>query len=182
MHMQRRVDRWNATYFDGRLSPDACQLLDGLEDAPAEACAFAERIFRLMRASRFDAADVSRLLAWDIGVVAPGILPSAWGGIVPPVTVADPDAVDGLRATLDDEARLKVAAALRQLGPRERAVLRLRYGIGHHRQHTLKEIADMLEISRERARQIERIARERLMATREVRSLGSGRNAGLDPT
>ena len=87
--MQRLVDRWNAIYFDGRLSPDACQLLDGLEDASAEACAFAERIFQLMRASRFDAADVSRLLAWDIGVIAPGILLRAWGGIVPPITVAD---------------------------------------------------------------------------------------------
>jgi RNA polymerase sigma factor (sigma-70 family) len=97
-------------------------------------------------------------------------------------TVADPDAVDGLRATLAEEARNKIAAALRQLGPRERAVLRLRYGFGNHRQHTLKEIADMLKISRERARQIERIARDKLMSTREVQSLGSGRNGGLAPT
>jgi RNA polymerase primary sigma factor len=97
-------------------------------------------------------------------------------------TLADPEAVDGLRTTLDDEARVKIGAALRQLEPRERTVLRLRYGIGGRRQHTLKEIADMLEISRERARQIERVARDKLMATREVRSLGSGRNAGLEPT
>jgi hypothetical protein len=87
--MQRLVDRWNATYFNERLSPEACQLLDGLQEAPAEACAFAERIFRLMRASRFDAADVSRLLAWQIGVIAPRILPNAWGGMVPPITAAD---------------------------------------------------------------------------------------------
>jgi RNA polymerase primary sigma factor len=45
--------------------------------------------------------------------------------------------------------------AMQTLSPRERKVLRLRYGMEGGRDHTLGEIADMLGVSSERIRQIE---------------------------
>ena len=51
---------------------------------------------------------------------------------------------------------------LRTLSPREARVLRLRYGLGKGRSHTLKEVGDKLGVSRERARQIARGALRKL--------------------
>ena len=45
--------------------------------------------------------------------------------------------------------------AMQVLAPRERQVLRLRYGLEDGREHTLGEIADVLRVSSERVRQIE---------------------------
>jgi len=52
--------------------------------------------------------------------------------------------------------------ALALLTPRHRHVLELRFGIGVAREHTLQEIADQLGVSRERARQLEAAALNRL--------------------
>jgi RNA polymerase sigma factor (sigma-70 family) len=52
--------------------------------------------------------------------------------------------------------------ALASLTPRHRRVLELRFGIGVAREHTLQEIADELGVSRERARQLEAAALNRL--------------------
>jgi RNA polymerase primary sigma factor len=41
------------------------------------------------------------------------------------------------------------------LAPNEEKVIRLRYGIGCEREHTLQEIADVFGLTRERIRQIE---------------------------
>jgi hypothetical protein len=65
------VDRWNAAYFDNRLSRGAPDALVGLKDASADAQALADRIFRLMRVARFDAKDLSIFTAWVIGVLRP---------------------------------------------------------------------------------------------------------------
>jgi RNA polymerase primary sigma factor len=48
--------------------------------------------------------------------------------------------------------------ALSLLEPRERRVLRLRYGIGERSDHTLEEIGRALGLTRERVRQIEMAA------------------------
>src|SRR5512132_3258310 len=80
------VDGWNRRYFDGRLSPPVVELLRGLDHADASAHAFADRAFRLMQAARIEATDISHLTAWQIGVIAPHVLPSAWGGRIPPIT------------------------------------------------------------------------------------------------
>lgn len=48
--------------------------------------------------------------------------------------------------------------ALALLAPRQRLILSLRYGIADGRQHTLQEIGQKLDITRERVRQLERIA------------------------
>jgi RNA polymerase primary sigma factor len=54
--------------------------------------------------------------------------------------------------------------ALDVLTPRERAVITLRYGIGDGQNHTLLDIGTALGISRERVRQIEVKALQKLRA------------------
>ena len=45
--------------------------------------------------------------------------------------------------------------ALTRLHPREEAVLKLRYGIGHEDPLTLEQVGEMFNLTRERIRQIE---------------------------
>jgi RNA polymerase primary sigma factor len=52
--------------------------------------------------------------------------------------------------------------AMEVLSPRERQVLRLRYGLAGNREHTLGEIADQLGVTSERVRQIESAALSKL--------------------
>jgi len=59
-----------------------------------------------------------------------------------------------LRRHMDD--------AMQVLPPRERQVLRLRYGLSGGREHTLGEIADQLGVTSERVRQIESAALSKL--------------------
>jgi RNA polymerase primary sigma factor len=56
----------------------------------------------------------------------------------------------------------RVGAGLGELDSREAAVLRLRYGLGGEEPRTLKEIGERLGLTRERVRQIENGALERL--------------------
>ncbi len=50
---------------------------------------------------------------------------------------------------------VRLEAALDELEPRERQVLRLRFGLNHRFERTLTEVGDELGVSRERIRQIE---------------------------
>jgi RNA polymerase primary sigma factor len=52
--------------------------------------------------------------------------------------------------------------ALGKLSPRERDVLRLRYGLDGHDPRTLEEVGAALHMTRERARQLEGMALEKL--------------------
>jgi hypothetical protein len=90
------VDKWNAAYFDNRLSPGAVAALEPLNEAGADAQAVADRAFRQMRVARFNPTDFSALTAWSFGYVVPRVLPSAWGGVIPPVTMV------GRHCKLDD--------------------------------------------------------------------------------
>lgn len=58
--------------------------------------------------------------------------------------------------------RERVHSVLHELPPREARVLKLRYGLSGERMHTLAEIGDKLNLSRERVRQIEARALRRL--------------------
>ena len=62
------------------------------------------------------------------------------------------------------ESMLKrdVNAALDTLSPREKLVLQLRFGLGQGHQHTLAEVGEQLQIGRERVRQIENGALQKL--------------------
>lgn len=64
-----------------------------------------------------------------------------------------------------EEVRAHVAKALAALPPREEAVLRARFGIDQAREHTLEEVGSKYSITRERVRQIEHRAFERLRLT-----------------
>ena len=56
----------------------------------------------------------------------------------------------------------ETAGVLRTLAPNEEKIIRMRFGIGYEREHTLGEIAEQFHLSRERVRQIEAVALRRL--------------------
>ena len=77
--------------------------------------------------------------------------------VLPDVTAPSPDA----RLIARDRVR-SAARALARLNPRERRVLRLRFGLAGDREHTLQEVGDELGLTRKRVRQIEKYALTKL--------------------
>jgi len=67
----------------------------------------------------------------------------------------------------------QVRSALADLDPKEREVMALRYGLFDGEPWTLQRIGDHLHLSRERVRQIESRAREKLRRSRKVGELRS---------
>ncbi len=61
---------------------------------------------------------------------------------------------------------------LDELDPRDATILRLRYGIDGEKPMTLEEIGKRLHLSRERVRQLEKRAKERLKRRADAKSLG----------
>ncbi len=78
------------------------------------------------------------------------------------------DMVEDKREATPEEAmnvlveQEEVKELLEQLSDREQQVIRLRYGLGNEKTHTLEEIGDILGVTRERVRQIEARAMEKL--------------------
>jgi SAM-dependent methyltransferase len=77
----------NRTYFDGRLAPAVLGHLTASGEQRDEVRSFIERMFRNFHAARIPAQDVSVFVARLCEQVLPGLLPGAWDGIVPPITV-----------------------------------------------------------------------------------------------
>jgi RNA polymerase primary sigma factor len=75
---------------------------------------------------------------------------TALGAFVPDVLTPSPEAV-----VLQRDMLRRAERALEPLTERERYVLRLRFGLGTDREHTLEEVARTLGVTRERVRQIE---------------------------
>jgi RNA polymerase primary sigma factor len=73
---------------------------------------------------------------------------------------------------VDEVGLLMLAAEIEQLlnvvNPRERRVVRLRFGLDGGRTHTLEEVGAMLGVTRERARQIESKALARIRTTQSL--------------
>jgi RNA polymerase primary sigma factor len=62
----------------------------------------------------------------------------------------------------DEQLQHRLADCLASLTEREAFILRLRFGLDCEHPHTLQEIADILGLSRERVRQLERQAFDKL--------------------
>ena len=77
-------------------------------------------------------------------------------------TVADPYAIPPTEKIAQKALRDRTATVLATLSPREQEVLRMRFGIDRRTEHTLEEIGQILEVTRERIRQIEAKALRKL--------------------
>jgi RNA polymerase primary sigma factor len=60
-----------------------------------------------------------------------------------------------LEPLLEEDRSSQVERALAALSPKEREILRLRFGLGDGREHTLEEVGQRFAVTRERIRQIE---------------------------
>ena len=67
----------------------------------------------------------------------------------------DKYAASPMQELVDGDLVGETAGILESLPEMERAVLQLRFGIGHERQHTLQEIGERFGLTRERIRQLE---------------------------
>ncbi len=74
---------------------------------------------------------------------------------------------------LNGDVRNGTAGVLKTLSPSEERVIRMRFGIGYDREHTLSEIASGFGLSRERIRQIEVEALKRLRQPEYTQRLSS---------
>jgi RNA polymerase primary sigma factor len=77
-----------------------------------------------------------------------------------------------LEATLQQDLSARLQQLLEVLTPRERRIIMLRFGLGGEGEHTLEQIGKQFDLSRERIRQIEQVAMEKLR--------GSGRRLRLE--
>lgn len=74
-------------------------------------------------------------------------------------------------AVIDGNVREETASILKTLSPKEEKVIRLRFGIGCEREHTLEEIGQEFDVTRERIRQIEAKALRQLRSPERARHL-----------
>ena len=74
-------------------------------------------------------------------------------------------------AVIDTNVRDETANILKTLSPKEEKVIRLRFGIGCDREHTLEEIGQQFDVTRERIRQIEAKALRQLRSPERARHL-----------
>jgi hypothetical protein len=75
--------------FGSRSCADHFPLLKRVENERPEVKEFIERAFRIMAISKVLPENISPGLAWILGVMIPGLLPGAWGNVVPPLTYED---------------------------------------------------------------------------------------------
>ncbi|MGB7325632.1 MAG: sigma-70 family RNA polymerase sigma factor [Rubripirellula sp.] len=83
-----------------------------------------------------------------------------FGNLLPDRTdTTPPDSADA------NDLKQRCSELLGTLGDRERQILLMRFGFGAHFPHTLAEVANVFQLSRERVRQIERAAIGKLKGT-----------------
>jgi len=84
----------------------------------------------------------------------------------PPLPLAQPAGspllASPVEATLQQDLSARLQQLLEVLTPRERRIIMLRFGLGGEGEHTLEQIGKQFDLSRERIRQIEQVAMEKL--------------------
>ena len=83
--------------------------------------------------------------------------------------IEDVDAVSPIQQAQDSLDRLEVARALAGLPVREREIIDARFGITDNNPKTLEEIGESFHISRERVRQLQNVALDRLRHRKSFR-------------
>jgi RNA polymerase primary sigma factor len=91
---------------------------------------------------------------------------SALGDLIEDRWVGSP-----IDAVIDSNVRDETANILKTLSPKEEKVIRFRFGIGCEREHTLEEIGQEFDVTRERIRQIEAKALRQLRSPERARHL-----------
>jgi RNA polymerase primary sigma factor len=84
------------------------------------------------------------------------------GGSVLGDFIGDDSVVSPLDAAVQQDRDAQARSLLATLTPREAKVLKLRFGIGERREHTLEEVGKQFAVTRERIRQIEAKALQKL--------------------
>jgi RNA polymerase primary sigma factor len=87
--------------------------------------------------------------------------------------IEDEQAVQPIDAAIQSELRETTTRVLASLTPREERVLRMRFGIGMNKEHTLEEVGQQFSVTRERIRQIEAKALRKLKHPSRSRILRS---------
>lgn len=122
-------------------------MLDALAEQP--------RVVRIPRYQRSKGATIPREVRLDEPLAAAD-------GRTYADELADPSTVEASARLIDDETSAQLRGLLATLPARERTVLSSRFGLDGRGSKTLLEVGERLEISRERVRQIETAALERL--------------------
>jgi RNA polymerase primary sigma factor len=84
-------------------------------------------------------------------------------------SIFDTGALDPLDMAIDAQLSVEVGEMLDELPPREQEVLRRRFGFMSDEQQTLETVAEALNLSRERVRQIEARALRKLRHAPDAR-------------
>jgi len=85
--------------------------------------------------------------------------------------IGDPNTPSPYEDTEKSEATEKMLMILKTLTPKEEKVIRMRFGIGVDRDHTLEEVGRFLSLTRERVRQIEAKALRKLKHPSRLQAL-----------
>jgi RNA polymerase primary sigma factor len=99
--------------------------------------------------------------------------------------IEDKNVVMPIDAAIQSNLREVTTRILASLTPREERVLRMRFGIGMNTDHTLEEVGQQFNVTRERIRQIEAKALRKLKhpsRSRKMRSFLSGSSKNLNLT
>jgi RNA polymerase primary sigma factor len=87
--------------------------------------------------------------------------------------IEDTNAIQPIDAAIQSELRETTTRVLASVTPREERVLRMRFGIGMNKEHTLEEVGQQFSVTRERIRQIEAKALRKLKHPSRSRILRS---------
>jgi RNA polymerase primary sigma factor len=90
-------------------------------------------------------------------------------------TLPDVNAEDSEKTAIRNEDKGRAKGLLNALTPKERMVIRMRFGLDGEREHTLEEVGQSLGVTRERIRQIEQKALGKIRRAQEHRE-----RAGFD--